>query len=180
MGTDIEVETKLVPCLEIRVADSDQELWEIERYLRKTECVSMIGTRYSFHLSDNIDKLATLVKTSERRRDGIDEVRNLLERVQHVGGNFLKVYAEIVFIAHLLLVLNRELRGKHKKISKMVEQAISLYEEVDKDSAEIFWVYRDSIQDFQFARWTGLTCFVIIIVLIMCLSIVSILLGASY
>lgn len=172
--------TKLVPHPEITIFGGDPESYAIENYLRKTEYTPDINVKYSCCLTDNIDNVATLVETSKHRKDGINEVRNLLGQVQHDGGNFRKVYAEIIFITHLLLVLNRELRGKHKKLPKIVKQAISLYEEINKDNAEIYWAHRDSILDLQVARWVSFICFAIIIALIMCLAVMAILLGANY
>lgn len=164
----MSVEIEMVPFTII--SGEDKEAIEIVRYLEKSKKVSRLGVgRYTYATTDDDDGLVFLLNgyRAPFQKSGTTILRKLLAEIQYDdGGNFRRVYIEIGFIAHLLMLINREQRSKNKPIPKLVRQAIRIYQEVSPANFEIYQSHRNSIRDANLADSIMGASFVAILTLI--------------
>lgn len=140
------MEFEIVPMTEI--SSDDPNCTIICRYLEETEEIPELrNISYSYSIQDNDDDIVFWVGGYKNpyKDKAIKDIRVWLGVNKHTGDNFQKVYAEIASISHIILAINKEKRGKHKRISKVVRQAIEIYKDVDPENYEIYRIHRNLV-----------------------------------
>lgn len=130
------------------ISSDDPNCTIICKYLEETEEIPELqDISYSYSIQDVDSDLVFWIGGYKKtyKEEAIKELRMWIGVNRYTGNNFQKVYAEIAAIAHIILAINKEKRGKNKRISKVARQAIELYKEVDPNSYEIYRIHRDLV-----------------------------------
>jgi len=131
------------------ISQEDGDFMMIARYIKNKMGVSLTKVKYTYDTSvhDNDDMVYIVNKhVYPFRNNGIKCLQQAIKSVKCQGDRFQRVYAEIAFITHLLIVLNREKKNKNKPISKIIKYAVTLYAEARPEMYSIYYNYDESFR----------------------------------